>query len=143
MKRSSRLLSSVAALVFAALLFAPAARTSAASSTVVAALKPVGNSNVSGVVTLRQLSGGGTRIHVVAVNLNPGAQYLSLYYDNHTCALEPYSAEDVIGGLYTANAGGVGTTRGTADDDLDEINSVSVRRADFTLVSCADVHPGG
>src|SRR5262249_27103709 len=132
----------IVALVLAALLFAPAAQSSAASSKVVVALRPVGHSHVTGVVTLRQLSGGGTNINVVATNLNPGAQYLSLYYDNHVCALEPYSAEDVIG-RYTANIGGVGTTRGTADDDLDEINSVSVRRADFTLVACADVHPGG
>jgi hypothetical protein len=48
----------------------------------------------------------------------------------------------VIGGIYSANKGGVGTTEGNADDDLDEINSVSVRHAgDFKLLACANVHP--
>jgi len=47
-------------------------------------------------------------------------------------------------GTYTANAAGVGVTHGKLEDDLDEINSVSVRRAsDFALLACADVHPGG
>ena len=46
-------------------------------------------------------------------------------------------------GTYTANAAGVGVTHGKLDDDLDEINSISVRLAsDFTLLSCADIHPG-
>jgi hypothetical protein len=94
-------------------------------------------------VNIEQLPHGGTNIHVVAQGLIPGNEYLSLYYENHTCALEPYSEDDVIG-TYTANAAGVGVTHGKLDDDLDEINSVSVRRAsDFTLLACADVHPGG
>jgi hypothetical protein len=75
----------------------------------------------------------------------PGHEYISLYYDHHVCELEPYSEDDVIGGgPYTANHEGIGTTHGNADDDLDEINSVSVRDAsDFALLACADVHPGG
>jgi hypothetical protein len=102
----------------------------------------VGGSGVSGFALLRQLPQGGTRINVVAFGLKAGNPYLSLYYDNHVCDLEPYSAEDVIGGIYRANRVGVGVTQGNADDDLDEINSVSVRRAgDFSLVACANVHP--
>ena len=142
MKRSSQLLVGITAILLAALLLAPAAKTYAAGSHIQVRLTSVGNSGVSGIVILREHRGGGTDINVVAFGLVPGNEYLSLYYDNHTCALEPYSAEDVIGGLYTANGGGVGKTKGLADDDLDEINSVSVRKADFTLVACADVHPG-
>jgi hypothetical protein len=36
---------------------------------------------------------------------------VSLYYDNDTCELEPYSEDDVIGGAYVANAGVIGNTR--------------------------------
>ena len=105
-------------------------------------LQAVGGSGVSGLVHLTQLKEGGTRINLEAFGLTAGDPYVSLYYSNHVCDLEPYSASDVIGGTYTANGGGVGTTQGEADDDLDEINSVSVRRAgDFSLVACANVHP--
>ena len=105
-------------------------------------LQAVGNSGISGIVNLDQKNGGGTRINVIAFGLKPGHNYVSLYYDNHVCELEPYSVDDVIGGIYTANRGTVGATRGDADDDLDEINSVSVRNADdFTLLACANVHP--
>jgi hypothetical protein len=105
-------------------------------------LQAVGNSGISGIVNLEQKNGGGTRINVIAFGLQPGHNYVSLYYDNHVCELEPYSVDDVIGGIYTANRGTVGVTHGDADDDLDEINSVSVRNADdFTLLACANVHP--
>ncbi len=104
-------------------------------------LHAVGGSGVSGIVDLRQ-SGSGTNIKVLAFGLAPNADYVSLYYSNHICALEPYSVNDVIGGIYTANRVGVGVTQGQADDVLANINSVSVRTADFTLVACANVHPG-
>lgn len=107
-------------------------------------LRPVGDSGVIGQVALVQLPATGTDITVVAQGLVPGERYVSLYYDNHTCRLEPYSADDVIGGQYMGLPGGVGVVHGQVDDDLDEINSVSVRRAsDFKLLACADVHPGG
>jgi hypothetical protein len=107
-------------------------------------LHPVGDSGITGKVNLNgQKQGDETHIVVIAFGLKPGDTYVSLYYDNHTCELEPYSEDDVIGGVYMANGGGVGTTQGNADDPLDEINSVSVRHAgDFTLLACADVHPG-
>jgi hypothetical protein len=142
MKRSSQLLVGIVAVLIAALLLAPAAKTDAARAHTQVRLYPIGNSGVSGIVNLREHRGGGTDINVVAFGLEPGEEYLSLYYANDTCALEPYSANDVIGGFYTAFEGGVGVTRGLADDDLDEINSVSVRKADFTLIACAYVHPG-
>ena len=107
-----------------------------------AALVPVDGSGVTGFVSVVQLPHGGSNIQVTARGLAPGEEYVSLYYDNHFCALEPYSEDDVIG-TYTANAAGVGVTHGKLDDDLDEINSISVRLAsDFTLLSCADTHPG-
>jgi hypothetical protein len=138
----------IATAVLAALIASTAlltgATASAAEGHVLARLHPVDDSGVQGFVSLVQLPRGrGTHITVVAFGLKPGNHYLSLYYDNHTCALEPYSADDVIG-TYTGNAAGVGTTHATVEDDLDEINSVSVRSADdFRLLACADVHPHG
>jgi hypothetical protein len=103
-------------------------------------LEPVGGSGVHGTVNLFQLPTAGTEILVFAKGLKPGKRYLSLYYDNDHCALEPYSEDDVIGGPYTALPGGFGFTIGTADDDLDEIHSVSVRSAkNFQLRACAKV----
>jgi hypothetical protein len=106
-------------------------------------LKAIGDSGVSGFVTLHQLSKGGTSIVVHANGLTPDTEYISLYYDNDHCELEPYSAEDVIGDTYFPNPAGIGHTSGEADDDLDKINSVSVRLAgDFSLQACAKVvHP--
>jgi hypothetical protein len=106
-------------------------------------LLPVGGSGVTGMAELEQMRRGGTRIEVEARHLQPNHQYLSLYYGDHDCAIEPYNSTDVIGGgPYTANAHGEGRTRGLADDDLDEINSISVRNADtFVLLACGDVHP--
>ena len=104
-------------------------------------LVPVDGSGITGIVQVVQLPKGGTNNHVVAFGLVPGVEYVSLYYENHTCELEPYAEDDVIG-TYTANAKGVGTTHGKLEDDLDEINSISVRRAsDFMLLACADIHP--
>ena len=108
-------------------------------------LEEVGGSGVSGFVIVQQLPNDkGSHIVVVANRLEPGEDYLSLYYDNTTCALEPYSEDDVIGEPYTANAAGRGHTQGRVEAQLqpppgeEEINSVSVRRAsDFSLVACA------
>jgi hypothetical protein len=144
MKPPLTLLSRLAAtLAFAVLLLAGVSPspTAASANHVQVRFHAVGNSGVSGIADLRQRSGGGTRINVVAFGLKAGANYLSLYYGNHVCQLEPYSVNDVIGGIYTANSVGVGTTHGNADDNLADINSVSVRKADFTLVACANVHP--
>jgi hypothetical protein len=130
------------AAVFGVGLFALAAVALAGEHHVTAPLAPVNGSGVTGLVGIEQLPHGGTNIHVVARGLAPGEEYLSLYYENHTCELEPYSEDDVIG-TYTANAAGVGVTHGKLEDDLDEINSISVRLAsDFSLQACADVHPG-
>ena len=104
-------------------------------------LEAVGGSGVSGKVMLTALPKGGTLINVVATGLKPGTEYLSLYYDNGTCELEPYSADDVIG-HYTADATGAGHAQAKVDDDLDEIHSVSVRlNSDFSLQACAAVNP--
>jgi hypothetical protein len=129
------------AAVFASILIGQG-QASSASRHVNATLQEVDGSGVTGRVELTQLPGGGTQITIVANGLKPGEEYLSLYYENHTCEVEEYEEDDVIG-RYTANPGGVGTTTAKKGDDLDEINSVSVRRAsDFALLSCADVHPG-
>src|SRR5882762_4810537 len=82
-------------------------RMAAAKHHVAARLHTVNNSGVEGFVDLRQLKQGGAGISLLAFGLKPGHNYVSLYYGNHACALEPYSAEDVIGGIYTANRVGV------------------------------------
>ena len=106
-----------------------------------ATLEQVGGSGVSGQVSLTALPKGGTLITVVAKGLRPRTDYVSLYYDNGTCELEPYSADDVVG-RYVADAGGAASVTKKVHDDLDEIHSVSVRLAsDFSLEACAAVHP--
>jgi hypothetical protein len=128
-------------LMLAVLVLSTASVSAAEEHHVQAGLVPVDGSGVTGRVTIEQLPGGGTNINVMASGLVPGGEYLSLYYENQTCALEPYSEDDIIG-TYTANGAGIGNTHGQLDDDLDEINSVSVRRAsDFALMACADIHP--
>jgi hypothetical protein len=106
-------------------------------------MSEVDGSGVGGYVGLRQLAdSGGTHISVVAFYLRPGERYVSLYYGNHTCTLEPSSVDHVIGDRYSANRRGAGTTAGRVEAQLREINSVSVRRAsDFKLLACVDVHP--
>ena len=100
-----------------------------------ATLQPVGGSGVTGTVQLVQLPGGGTNIHVNARGLTPGATYASFYYTDDDCDEDP----DLIG-TYTANASGGGTTSGKADEDLDEIGSVSVRTPNYlVLYACAEV----
>jgi hypothetical protein len=100
-----------------------------------APLEPVGGSGISGFVQLMQIPGDGTRIHVHAVGLEPGVTYASFYYDGANCESGP----DLVG-TFTANAAGVGTVHGIADDELDEIASVSVRTPDYSvLFACANV----
>ena len=141
-KKALMLLATIALMVVAASAVAVAS-TSGDTQTetfIKAHLRPVDDSGVHGTVDLFQLPTKGTEIVVFAKGLMPGKRYISLYYDNDHCALEPYSADDVIGGPYTALPGGFGSTIGTADDDLDEIHSVSVRRAStFRLRACAMV----
>ena len=113
------------------------APTVAASETQVTAhLVPVHGSVVSGAVVLDQLHEG-TRIVVRATGLTPGAVYTSFYYDNSECTKGP----DVVG-TFKADHAGIGRVTGTADDDLDEIGSVSVRLGHGygTLLACAKVH---
>lgn len=131
----------VAIVVGVAVLLLLAPSTSALAQGAVATLVPVGGSGVSGLVSAQEV-GDGVDINVFATGLEPGTAYVSLYYDNATCDLEPYSAEDVIGGPYTGDLAGLGMTHGTADDPLADIHSVSVRRAsDFALLACATLAP--
>lgn len=124
---------------------APASTVSSASQGpehhVKADLVPVGGSGVSGHVNIEALPHGGVNISIEASGLTPGVEYLSLYYENHTCEIEPYEEDDIIG-TYTGNSAGIGQTQNKLEDDLDEVNSISVRLAsDFSLLACADIHP--
>lgn len=108
-----------------------------------ATLQSANGSTVSGTVNLVGLPQGGTMITVHATGLTPGAGYLSIYYENHTCELEPDSVPNDVIARYVGGAGGSATVHAKIDDDLDEVNSISVRLADsaLTLQACADVHP--
>ena len=104
-----------------------------------ATLNSVNDSGVTGKVELTALPKGGTLITVVARGLHAGTDYVSLYYDNGTCELEPYSADDVIAN-YRGGDGGNASVSKKVDDDLDEIHSVSVRLAgSFDLQACASL----
>jgi hypothetical protein len=104
-------------------------------------LEAIDDSGVSGFVTLHSLGKrNGTSITVHANGLDPQTEYISLYYDDDACTLEPYSEEDVIGDTYFPNADGIGHTAGEADDALNRIHSVSVRvNGSFNLVACATI----
>ena len=103
-------------------------------------LVPVEGSSVGGQVNLVQLPQGGTLISIVASGLKPGGTYVSLYYSNHDCGFDALDM-GIVGGTYTPD-GVIGHVVGRIDDDLDEVNSISVRNADdLSLLACADVHP--
>ena len=131
----------------ASLMFAfTASAASARAHTARIILRSVGQSGVMGRATLVQRSGDDeTAITVRAFGLTPGVEYISLYYENHECTLEDDSLEeDVIGAPYRGHMGGRGGTRGSADHPLEELDSISIRRAsDTALLACGDVHPGG
>jgi hypothetical protein len=104
-----------------------------------ATLTEVNGSGISGRVMLTSMPKGGTLITVSVTGLQPNTEYVSLYYDNNTCELEPYSEDDVIN-RYTADSGGRATFTKKVTDDLDEIHSVSVRLSQgFTLQACASL----
>jgi len=110
-----------------------------------APLVSANGSSVGGFVTLEAMPQGGTNITVHATGLTPGTHYLSIYYGNHVCDLESDSVPNDVFVHYVGGDDGTATAHGRADDNLDEVNSVSVRldNTDLTLQACADVHPGG
>lgn len=122
-------------------IFAGAALAAGADHHVSATLTEVNGSGVSGHVELTSMPQGGTLITVTVEGLRPGTEYVSLYYGNHQCDLEPYEPSDVIN-RYTPGSNGRAAFSKKVTDDLDEINSVSVRIAQsFTLQACANTHP--
>jgi hypothetical protein len=125
------------------LLFLLVGAAPADSRHVKVALQPANGSGVSGFVNLEGLPHGGTNITVHATGLTPGTHYLSIYYENHTCELESDSVPNDVIAHYVASDDGTGTVHAKIDDDLDEVNSISVRldNTDLTLQACADVHP--
>ena len=119
--------------------------TTANSRHVKAPLIPINGSGVGGFVILEGLPRGGTVITVHATGLTPGTHYLSIYYENHSCELQSDSVPNDVLAHYVASDDGTASANGRIDDDLDEVNSVSVRfdNTDLTLQACADTHPGG
>jgi hypothetical protein len=126
------------ATILLALLVLPASAASAAAidQPVKAPLVTVGSSGVSGFVQLKQLKDGGTSIVVHARGLQQGTVYTSFYYDDTKCSVGP----DELGS-FGGHPGGIGKLTSQADDDLDEIHSVSIRLGPGygTLLACAAV----
>jgi hypothetical protein len=125
-----------ALLVLVVVAVTASAALAASDHHVKATLEPIGGSGVSGFVQLTALPHGGTNIHVHATGLTPGVTYSSFYYESMDCTGE----HDLLG-TFTANLAGVGNTHGKADEDLDEIGSVSVRTPDYVtrIFACATI----
>jgi len=112
---------------------------------VMAPLVSQNGSTVGGFVNLEAMPHGGTNVTVHATGLTPGTHYLSIYYGNHVCDLESDSVPNDVFAHYIGGDDGTATAHAKIDDDLDEVNSISVRldNTDLTLQACADTHPGG
>ena len=93
-------------------------------------LTAVGQSGVSASSTWNRSPRCRTHIQVLAKGLDPGGQYVSLYYDNSTCTLPG----DLLA-AYTANSNGVASATGDADDNLDEID-LGIGPSSFNIGAC-------
>ena len=108
------------------------------------ALVAANGSGIGGFVNLVGMPNEkGTNITVHATGLTPGTHYLSIYYENHVCDLESDSVPNDVFAHYVGGDDGTASAHAKIDDDLDEVNSISVRfdNTDLTLQACADVHP--
>ena len=92
-RKALMLLTTVALMVVAATAVAAAATPTihTQSGSFSKATRACSDSGVHGTVLLFQLRSEGTQIVVFAKGLKPDKRYVSLYYDNDHCALEPYS----------------------------------------------------
>ena len=81
-----------------------------------------------------------TRISVKASGMEPGGQYISIYYKNGNCEKEINSFEKSVNGAFFADEYGQGFSEGVVKDSVNRIGSISIRRAaDFKLVACGRV----
>lgn len=113
-----------------------AAKVTATPERVTIDVNPIYNSGITGKARLDAQTPATTSINLSLRGLTPGEQYVSLYYANYFCTFEPNSADKVIG-AYTGNPSGNANLVKSAPTPLDEIKSVSVRRAsDYTLLAC-------
>jgi hypothetical protein len=125
--------------ILAALVVASAATVAVADSPrrAKADFHSMNGSNVTGTVSLMETQAGGTHIMIVARGLDPDSEYVSLYYENETCALEPYAQDDVIE-RFKPNRQGVARINVRSEERFEEIHSISVRSAStFDLRACA------
>ncbi|MFN0151792.1 MAG: hypothetical protein ACKVU1_13925 [bacterium] len=101
-------------------------------------LEPVTGSEVSGHVELASVTGGGTIIRVTVMNLEPGTSYASLYYSNFSCDDSAHN-DEAVGVPYRANSDGRAVIKVRVTENIDDIQSVSVRlSSDMSLLACAD-----
>lgn len=143
MKKAAASLVLFASLLLPASVFAAPPPINISNLFAIKQIRPVSGSEPHGLVSLSQIrsGNGGTKVTLLAFGLQPGKQYISLYYGNHVCAIEPYEESDIIAN-YSGDRIGVASIHTQVSDDLDEINSVSIRDAsNFQLLACADIHP--
>ncbi len=96
-------------------------------------------SGVSGKVELMATPQNETLIHGTVRGLQPGTEYISVFYENVSCAPEAGSAGNVIA-RFKANPAGIAQFNEKVDKDLSLIRSISVQLAsDLTVQACAPV----
>ena len=134
MKKLSVIAVALAAILATSIGFAASDRQVTASFDAIAA------SGVSGQAKLAAMPPGGTSFHGTIEGLQPGVEYVSIYYINGTCAPEANSAGQVIE-RFTANPQGKATFQNKLNVDLETIHSVSVQLASSLAVqACASVN---
>src|SRR5437762_3689098 len=103
---------------------------------VIASFETLSNSGISGQAELQAMPKGTTLIHETIRGLVPNTQYVSIAYQNGTCGTTG-SASTVVS-RFTANANGVANFTQQVNQDLLDIQSVSIQLAsDLSVQACA------
>jgi hypothetical protein len=111
------------------------------NTTLSVSLQNTNRSEVAGEVRLTVQPRNQTLISVLARGLQPGEEYVAVFYGSDACPPVQIDEGDVVG-RFTANPGGVGIAIRKVNVPLRDIHSVGVLQEDaLSLEACADVHP--
>jgi len=104
-------------------------------------IKPIKESNVRGMASLVEVPQNlDTKIILRVSGLEPGEQYVPIYYQNSDCTVEISSFDKLIQGAFIANEQGEGGAEDIVKDSINRIGSISIRRAqDFELIACGRI----
>ena len=110
----------------------------AGSDRITAQFEALTASGISGEARLNPMVQGTTRIQVQLKGLQPNAEYVSLVFENGTCA----SGVSTQLATFTANPAGIAVVHNDVALDISTIRSISVQLAsDPTVLACAAVTP--